>query len=172
MALSRSALEAIGGFASVAACLADDYELGYRVAKAGFRVEIADCIVDHYLPPYSFGAFFEHQLRWARAVRSSRPGGYAGMIFTFVIPWSLLTVALAPHAAAAWVLFASAVAVRYAVTLAVQTRVLREPHPLRHLWLLPFRDVVAVVVWIWSYTGRTVVWRGKRFELVKGKLRY
>ena len=108
-------------------------------------------------------------------------GGYSlhdgGGIFTLVwclvvIPWSLVTVALVPHTAAAWVLFASAVALRYAVTLSVQTRVLREPHPFRHLWLLPFRDLVAAVVWVWSYAGRTVVWRGKRFELVKGKLRY
>jgi ceramide glucosyltransferase len=172
MALSRPALDAIGRFSSVADYLADDYQLGYRVSEAGFHVEIADCIVDHHLPPYSFSAFFEHQVRWARAVRSSRPGGYAGMIFTFVIPWSLVTVALVPHTAAAWVLFASAVALRYAVTLSVQTRVLREPHPFRHLWLLPFRDLVAAVVWVWSYAGRTVVWRGKRFELVKGKLRY
>jgi ceramide glucosyltransferase len=172
MALSRAALDAIGSFSSVADYLADDYQLGYRVAAAGFRVELADFVVDHHLPPYSFGAFFEHQLRWARAVRSSRPGGYAGMIFTFVIPWSLLNLALVPHTAAAWVLFASAVALRYAVTLSVQTKVLREAHPLRHLWLLPFRDLVAAAVWVWSYTARTVVWRGKRFELVKGKLRY
>src|SRR6185369_826322 len=55
MALSRAAMEAIGGFPSVADYLADDYQLGYRVAEAGFRVEIADCIVDHHLPPYSFG---------------------------------------------------------------------------------------------------------------------
>jgi ceramide glucosyltransferase len=171
MVLPRRVLSAIGGFQAVADHLADDYELGYRISQSGLRVELADCIVDHHLPGYSFTSFFEHQLRWARAVRSSRPGGYAGLIFTFVIPWSLLAVLLIPQAAGAWVLFASAVVLRYALTVTVQTRVLHEARPLRHLWLLPLRDVVAAAVWMWAYAGRTVVWRGKRFQLVNGKLR-
>src|SRR5947199_8236937 len=42
--------------------LADDYELGHRVWDAGLEIVLADCIVDHYLPRYSWADFFQHQL--------------------------------------------------------------------------------------------------------------
>jgi ceramide glucosyltransferase len=42
---------------------------------------------------------------------------------------------------------------------------------LRRLWLLPIRDVQAVLVWAASFAGRTVVWRGGRFTLQHGRLR-
>jgi ceramide glucosyltransferase len=171
LAFSRKTLETIGGLQPLADFLADDYQLGYRISQAHLNVEFADCVVDHYLPPYSFSAFFQHQLRWARAIRTSRPGGYVGLIFTFAIPWSLLNVLLMPGAAYTWLCFAAAVFLRYAVWLAVQTRVLRTARVLADFWLLPIRDLIAVIVWIACYGGHHVVWRGKRFALVNGKLR-
>lgn len=171
LAFSRRALEQIGGLVPLADFLADDYQIGHRMSQAGLRVELAGCIVDHYLPEYSFGAFIQHQLRWARAVRTSRPGGYAGLIFTYVVPWSLLTVLLTSGATWAWVLFACAVVLRYSVWFAAEAHVLRDPRPGRSFWLLPVRDLVTIAVWFSSYFGREVVWRGRRFELVNGKLR-
>ena len=35
MAMRRKQLEQIGGFAALADCLADDYQLGHRIARAG-----------------------------------------------------------------------------------------------------------------------------------------
>jgi ceramide glucosyltransferase len=171
LAFSRKALDAAGGFIPLADYLADDYQLGYRISQAGLKVELADCVVDHYLPPYSPGEFVQHQLRWARTIRASRPSGYLGLIFTFAIPWSLLSIALMPDVAWVWVLFASALILRYAVTLTTAICVLRDSRPFRYLWLLPLRDIAAIAVWISCYAGRQVVWRGKRFELVNGKMR-
>jgi ceramide glucosyltransferase len=171
LAFSRTSLDAAGGFSPLADYLADDYQLGYRISQAGLSVELADCIVDHYLPEYSFGEFVQHQLRWARAIRTSRPGGYLGLIFTFAIPWSLLAIALLPSLTWVWVLFALALALRYAVMLTTAVYIFRDSRPFRYFWLLPFRDIAALAVWILCYAGRQVVWRGKRFELVNGKLR-
>jgi ceramide glucosyltransferase len=171
LAFSRRTLEIIGGLPPLADFLADDYQLGYRISKANLSVQVASCIVDHHLPPYSFPAFFQHQLRWARAMRTSRPGGYTGLIFTFAIPWSILALLLMPGSATAWLCFGAAVLLRYAVWISVQARVLRSPRVLADFWLLPIRDVIALVVWIACYGGHQVVWRGKRFFLVNGKLR-
>lgn len=171
LAFSRQALDKIGGLTTLADFLADDYQLGYRMYQAGFRVEFADCIVDHYLPEYSFGAFLQHQLRWARTVRASRPGGYAGLVFTFVLPWSFLTIILMPAAILAWVLVALAMILRYAVWLATRAYVLRDSRTNRAAWLLPIRDLISLAVWCSCFMGREVVWRGRRFELVNGKLR-
>jgi ceramide glucosyltransferase len=170
LAFSRRSLDRIGGLPPLADFLADDYQLGHRMAEAGLRVELADCVVDHYLPEYSFSAFVQHQLRWARAIRTSRPGGYAGMIFTFVIPWSLLTVLFLPAATWPWLIFGAAVLLRYAVSFAMEARVLRG-RGFDDFWLLPFRDVIAAGIWIMCYMGRRVIWRGKRFDLINGKLR-
>jgi ceramide glucosyltransferase len=169
--LSRRTLEMIGGLDVLADHLADDYQLGYRTSQAGLRVELADCVVEHWLPAYTFSAFLKHQLRWARAIRSSRPEGYAGLIFTFVVPWSFVSVLAMQGATWTWALFAVAVVLRYTVTLLTQVHVLGDRRGLRDLWLLPARDFVGLLVWIACYMGRHVVWRGRRFKLVNGKLR-
>ena len=70
LAFSRGALDAAGGFTPLADYLADDYQLGYRISQAGLSVQLADCVVDHYLPRYSLQEFVQHQLRWARAIRT------------------------------------------------------------------------------------------------------
>jgi ceramide glucosyltransferase len=171
LAFSSRALERIGGLAILADYLADDYQLGYRMHLSGLRVEFAGCIVDHHLPDYSFGAFLQHQLRWARTLRTSRPGGYAGLVFTFVVPWALLTASLMPGATWVWLLFALALLLRYAVWFTAQARVLHDSLPFYGFLLLPLRDLMAPFIWIMSYMGNHVVWRGKRFRLVNGKLR-
>lgn len=169
--LSRDTLKRIGGFESLADDLADDYQLGYRTSKAGFRVELAECVVDHWLPEYTLKGFVQHQLRWARAIRSSRPEGYAGLIFTFVLPWSLLCLLMTWGATWAWVIVGVALLLRFTVTFVTQLFVLGDRRGVRDVWLLPVRDLVALFIWVGCYMGRHVVWRGKRFELVNGKLR-
>ena len=170
IAFHRDVLERIGGLASIADYLADDYELGRRVSEAGFEVEVADCVVDHYLPRYSRWDFFQHQLRWARTVRSCRPEGYAGLILTFALPWSLLSFAAAPSMLGLGVVFI-ALFVRVMMAVASGYFVLGDPRVFRNLWLIPVRDFVSLAIWILSYTGSHIVWRGNKFELANGKLR-
>jgi ceramide glucosyltransferase len=48
--------------------------------------------------------------------------------------------------------------------------VLGDRQVLRDLWLLPPRDVVALGIWIWSFAGNTVAWRGQHFSLQDGQM--
>jgi ceramide glucosyltransferase len=171
LAFPRKALRAIGGFEPLVDYLADDFELGARIARAGFEVRLSDVIVDTHLPDYSLRGFLQHQLRWARSTRHSRPWGYTGMVLTFGLPWALLALVLSWGANWAWVLLAVAAGLRLAMALVVGLKLLRDSQVLRYLWLLPLRDVVAILVWMTSYTGHTVAWRGDQFILDKGKLR-
>jgi ceramide glucosyltransferase len=170
LAFRRAELEKIGGFISFADYLADDYELGKRIASLGLKVELSEVVVETYLPSYRLREFFAHQLRWARGVRDARMGGYLGLIFTFGLLWALL--ALAASGGALWAAGALAVTLclRFVVALAVGRGVLRDRQVLRDAWLIPLRDLVAVVVWIASLGGHTVTWRGDRFQLKDGKL--
>jgi ceramide glucosyltransferase len=170
LAFRRAELEKIGGFASFVDYLADDYELGKRIAGLGLAVKLSDVVVETYLPAYRLREFFVHQLRWARGVRDARAGGYLGLVFTFGLWWALL--ALAASRAARWACIALAVTLflRLAVALVVGRGVLGDRQIPKGTWLIPVRDLLAVLVWLVSLGGHTVTWRGDRFRLKNGKL--
>jgi ceramide glucosyltransferase len=171
LAITRVALNAIGGLAPLVNYLADDFELGSRVSKAGLKVVLADVVVETHLPAYSFRDFFEHQLRWARSTRDSRPAGYIGLVLTFGLPWAMLACLLSPWAWWSWTLLGLALNLRGAVALAVGVGVVQDRATWHHLWLLPLRDLVAFCVWFWSFADNTVRWRGDLFVLENGKIR-
>jgi ceramide glucosyltransferase len=170
LAFRRAELERIGGFASIVNHLADDYELGKRIADLGLAVRLSDVVVETYLPAYRLRDFFAHQLRWARGVRDARAGGYFGLVFTFGILWALLAVTASGGSRWSWATLALTLFLRSAIALVVGWQVLRDRQVIRYVWLIPLRDLVAVGVWIISLGGHTVTWRGDRFKLKNGKL--
>jgi ceramide glucosyltransferase len=170
LAFRRVDLERIAGFRSIVDFLADDYELGRRIAGLGLQVVLSDVVVETYLPAYDFNGFLAHQIRWARGVRDSRLGGYIGLVSTFGLMWALLNLIAAHAAAWSWVALAAVVLLRFTVALAVGRSVLQDKTLLKHLWLLPLRDLIAVGVWVVSFFGHTVTWRGDRFKLKNGRL--
>ncbi|MGA7401886.1 MAG: bacteriohopanetetrol glucosamine biosynthesis glycosyltransferase HpnI [Candidatus Sulfotelmatobacter sp.] len=170
LAFRRAELEKIGGFNSIVDHLADDYELGERIADLGLAVKLSDVVVETFLPAYRLRDFLAHQLRWARGVRDARAGGYFGLIFTFGILWASLAVAASKGALWSWSALACILFLRLAVALVVGWSVLRDGQVLKYTWLIPLRDLVAVIVWIMSLGGHTVIWRGDRFTLKNGKL--
>jgi ceramide glucosyltransferase len=170
LAFRRTDLEKIGGFRSMVDFLADDYELGRRIANLGLRVELSDVVVETLLPAYDFREFLAHQLRWARGVRDSRTGGYIGLVSTYGLMWALVVLIAGRAAPWAVALVWATALLRFAVALVVGRSVLQDRRLLQHLWLLPLRDLVAVAIWIASFAGHTVTWRGDRFELKNGRL--
>ena len=170
LAMSREALDAIGGFTPLVDYLADDYELGARIAAKGYRVELSDEVVETTVPAYSFRQFLDHQLRWARGMRDARKRGYAGVIFTFGLPWAVLNLITAGGSLSSIALLSLIFAARVTLALAIGVGLLRDRQVLRDLWLLLPRDMVALGVWVWSYAGNTVTWRGQTFALKNGQL--
>jgi len=170
MAFRRGDLAAIGGFEGLADYLADDYHLGQRIAALGLKVELSDVVVETFLPRYALGEFLTHQLRWARAVRDSRFWGYLGLGISFGLVWALLTVIIAGGAGWAWELLGVTVVMRFAMAIYVGGRVLRDRYVMRWLALIPPRDAIAMMIWLMSFAGHTVSWRGELFKLNNGKL--
>jgi ceramide glucosyltransferase len=170
LAFRRAELDKIGGFTSFVDYLADDYELGKRIAGLGLTVKLSEVVIDTYLPFYRLQDFFAHQLRWARGVRDARAGGYLGLAFTFGFLWAVLALAASRAALWAWVALAVTLFLRLAVALVVGRGVLKDRQIQKDAWLIPLRDLIAVVVWIASLGGHTVTWRGNRFRLKDGKL--
>jgi len=170
LAMTKTALAAMGGLEPLVEALADDYEMGARIAAAGFRVELADEVVETSVPAYSFRGFAEHQLRWARSTRDSRKLGYVGLGVTYCVPWALATCVATGFSLESLTLLTLGVLARVSVALSVGVGILHDGQVLRDLWLLPVRDGFGLLFWLWSYAGDTVVWRGERFHLRDGRL--
>src|ERR1700678_3505857 len=151
LAFRRRDLEAVGGFEALVDYLADDYELRQRIAATGKQIELGAATVATLLPPYTFRQFLAHQLRWSRTIRDARRWGYAGLIFTFGLPWALVTLLAASGARWAWILLAMTFAARLAIAFLAADVVLQDRQIFgrglfRNVVLLPLRDLIAPVV--------------------------
>ena len=170
LAVSREALEKIGGFAPLVDHLADDYELGARVVQAGYRVALSAEVVETGVPAYGWRGFADHQLRWSRTIRDARPWGYAGLIFTHGLVWALLNVLASGLSPLSLWLLGMSFFLRLALAMTVGAEVLGDHQVLPNLWLLLLRDAAAMGLWVAGFAGNTIVWRGERFVLQDGKL--
>jgi hypothetical protein len=171
LAVRRDALEDAGGLLGLVDYLADDYELGARVAKAGYRVALSPEIVETAVPPYRWRDFADHQMRWLRTVREARPWGYTGMVVTHGLGWALINLLVSGLSPISLWLLALSFFLRLALAMTVGSEVLGDHHVLASLWLVPLRDFVAMGLWAAGFAGDIVVWRGERFTLHGGKLR-
>jgi ceramide glucosyltransferase len=166
--IRREALERVGGFARIADCLADDYLLGNLPARAGYEVELAREVVDHRLGTRCLSDLIARQNRWNLGIRSSRPWSYAGLLFMQGTAAAIALSLTAVGSAWAWGLAAATLFVRLASAWFVTTRCLADRSAPRWLWLVPIRDLLSTVLWVTSFFGRNVVWRGNHFRLERG----
>ena len=170
MATTKRVLREIGGLEPLVDYLGDDYELGARTAAKGYKVELSDVVVETALPNYTFADFWRHQLRWARNVRDRRHVQYFGLIVTFGLAWGILAVLAEPRAWWTWAALAIVALSRVFAALAIGRGVLCDTNVTRDLWLLPLRDFVTLAVWVTSFAGNEIEWRGLKFRVRDGKL--
>ncbi len=171
MALTRRALLAGGGFAPLADYLADDFELGRRVAAAGLKVGLLPYVVETQASKMSLNDYLAHQLRWARTYRVCRPTGYLGYGITHALVFSLALGGVT--GGPLWVLALILATIAFRMTLAVFSErfCLQGQLPGNSFWLLPLKDLLSFVLWGLSFLGSRVTW-GDRSYLVsrEGKL--
>jgi ceramide glucosyltransferase len=171
MALTRQALSAIGGFAPLADFLADDYQLGLRVAQAGLQVKILPYRVETHNPEMSFKDYLAHQLRWARTYRVCRPRGYLAYGITHALVYSLALLLAAGLAPWAWGLAAATLALRAAVAGFSEHLCLKGDLPRWAFGLLPLKDLFSFGLWLASFLGNRVSWGERDFRVSpEGKL--
>jgi hypothetical protein len=92
------------------------------------------------------------------------------VVLTFGLPWAMFALWTAHGAAWGWALLGFAVLLRLLVAVVAGVYVLEDRNLLRLAWLIPLRDCLALLIWIASFTGHTVSWRGEYFELKDGRL--
>ena len=159
MAFRAADLRSIGGFAAIREYLADDYQLGARIAALGKNVALSDSVVETNLGAGSWRDVWKHQIRWSRTIRVSRPAGYFGYLVTQATFWAIVA-----GGCGYWRIALAGLAVRLAAALASMSAI-GEKWDVR-VWMIPFRDLFGLAVWAAGMVGREVEWRGIRFRLL------
>src|SRR5262249_50326342 len=163
-------LAKMGGFESIANMLADDYELGNRIAKAGGRIRLSRELVWTMYPAQTARTFWEHQVRWARTVRLSRPLSYLGLIFTHGLPWAVLAALIAPAGSISIAYLLAYLVLRLVMAWTVGVWGVRDDVLRRKLWLVPLCDAIHFVVWIASFASNRIIWGNEEYVMQKGEM--
>ena len=166
--IRRSIVSILGGFEALGQFLADDYQLGNLPARAGHRVELARCVVEHRVGDSGLRDVIDHLLRWNRGTRAARPGGYFGYLLTQATPPAVALLALGPGSTASILVAGTTIGVRLAMAGFVGGNCLGDRDAARRLALVPLRDLFGFAMWIGGFFGSSVVWRGCRYRLLAG----
>jgi ceramide glucosyltransferase len=170
MALPASMLQKIGGFASLADYLADDYELGRSVIRAGGRIDLAGVVVDCREAACGWTEVWTHQLRWARTIRICRPVAYFFSVLGNPTLWPLLWVLAVPSQKSI-ACFSAALLFRIGSALHQQWRLTQSGGHIVYWWLAPVKDILDFMVWAAAFGRNRVEWRGEPYRVLPdGKL--
>jgi ceramide glucosyltransferase len=168
---TKSWLTKIGGYEALANLLADDYELGNRIHKAGGKVLLSREAVWTMYPAQTLRGFCDHQLRWARTVRQVRPASFFGLLFTHGLPWAVLAAAVAPTAAISAAYLIAYLILRFSMAWTVGVWCIGDQLLRRRIWLVPLRDLVNFAIYIFSFASSRVTWGGIEYEMKNDQMR-
>ncbi len=160
IAIRREVLHRIGGLRPFADVLADDFAIGKAVREAGFDVAVTPASIGHACLDAGAVATLSRQLRVARTIRLIEPAGYTGTIITH--PFALALVAWLLGASGTGGLVVCALACRVVLCASVQLAFRLPPQP---FWLIPPHDLIAFAIYLASFAGSTVTWRGYRYRV-------
>jgi ceramide glucosyltransferase len=167
IAIKREALAAIGGFERLKDLLADDYYLGKLVSDAGYDVKLSSSIVTTTCEESSFADFWDHQLRWARTYRTTRPASLATILVHGPF-WALLFLVASGFSRLALGTLLVVIAARIMMARLMIRRVLELPELGRDAWLAPLKDLVLTAIWFASLASNEVRWSGRRLRILRG----
>jgi ceramide glucosyltransferase len=160
IALPAALLRKMGGFEAVADKLADDWELGAMVRKAGLKIAIAARPVALTVAERDLPALFDHEVRWGRTIAAVDRTSYIASVITQPVALTVLTVLVGGWH---WLPLLAVGAFVRAWVVRAQEKALGLPKG--SLADLLLRDLLSFVVFVTACCGKTVLWRGKRFTV-------
>ena len=168
MLTHRDRLKEIGGFAALANCLADDYQLGNRIAQNGHAIILCPIVVECWDAPANWRQVWRHQLRWARTIRVSQSLPYFFSILANASLWPLVwllvslsttTTLFAPFTALSFLF------IRAGLARDLQHRLTPERRLVAPFWLVTVKDLLQTGIWLAAFSGNTIEWRGRTMRL-------
>jgi len=170
MATTKQRLEEIGGFEAMADHHSDDFTLGNKIAKNGYRIALMRKPIWMVFPKERLTQFLRHELRWSIMLRNIRPLGYLGLTMTFGLPWALLAAAASPSWARAAAYLLAYLVLRLTMAWTIGVWGLDDPVVRRKIWLVPVRDAINFFVWVAGFLFSKVKWRGREYRVKRSYL--
>ncbi|MBV8518356.1 MAG: glycosyltransferase [Acidobacteria bacterium] len=155
MAVSRRALQAIGGFVRFAGVLAEDQAIGLAVREAGYDVQLSPRVVRNVVVQRTLKRAVDRQIRWNKIRYAFSKALYTSEFLANPLPFALL----ASLAGAPLGLVAAVLALRY-VQVALLARAMRAPLSLVQLAAVPVLDLCQFGAQFVPYFSDRVTWRG------------
>jgi ceramide glucosyltransferase len=168
---SRSRVQGFGGFKAIENRPADDLLTCRLVAEQGYEIELLPYVVKTTPDFRTMKDLLIKRTRWMTVMRHMRPWGHLGLIFTFGLLWALVALAFAPSATTALVYLGGYFFCRVLMTWLVGVYGLKQTGLWRKMPLLPIWDATAFLIWMASFTRRTIRWRGVDYLLRGGVLK-
>jgi ceramide glucosyltransferase len=167
MITTQARLRQIGAFQSLVDYLADDYQLGNQIAKAGGEIVISPIVVDCHSAPMTAREVWDHQLRWARTIRVSQPVPYFFSILNDSTFWVYLYIIFAGTSSPSQFALGGHIVLRLLGSMKLE-RELTGKWDATTLYFAILHDLVRPLIWAWSFFGNTVVWRGEKYRVLRG----
>jgi ceramide glucosyltransferase len=170
MAVPKESLKQIGGFESLVDFLADDYQLGNKIARTGKKIVLAPVVAECRESPMNFRRVWTHQLRWARTIRVCQPAPFFFSILSNATIWPLLWSATLffQHHQIWFVPISFFLALRIEAALKMQEWLTRDSRHYAFFWLVPIKDIFNVAIWTLAFIGNEIEWRGEKFRVLHG----
>ena len=168
---TRARVEGFGGFKVIEDRPADDLLTCRLVAEQGFEVKLLPYVVRTTPDFRTMSDLLVKRTRWMTVMRHMRPWGHLGLVFTFGLPWALLAIAVAPTVTTALVYLGGYFLCRVLLTWFVGIRGLKQSGLWQKMPLIPIWDATAFLIWLASFTRRTIRWRGVDYILRDGTLK-
>jgi ceramide glucosyltransferase len=163
-------LAAIGGLASLADYLVEDYELGRRVWTSGLQMVLLPYVIDAVVDLDGWRAWWRHQVYWDQNTFLARPAPFVATVLIRAVPFAVLFTLLQQGSLLSWGILGITIAIR-SLTTAIVAQQLQDSESLRYLAWLPIRDCFGLIFWALSFSQRTVTWRGVEYRLTeRGKM--
>ncbi len=166
--IRRDVLEHIGGLEGIVNALADDYLLGNKVKKAGYDVTLSDYVVDDALGRESLAEMWGRRLRWARTMKAMRTTGWVGSGITHGVPLAIIFLIINGFHSLGWTVMILMLLYRYLTAFYIAIRATSDYNITRYWYMLPISDCLDFSLWIASFLGNTVTWRGIRMKVTPG----
>jgi ceramide glucosyltransferase len=166
MLTTHTRLNSVGGFAALSDHLADDYELGNRLARAGAGIILSPEIVECRSARLSLKEVWGHQLRWARTIKVCRPFPAFCSILGNASLWPLLWM-IADHSLITTAAAGGCLLVRLLGAALLEHRFTGCLRANR--WGMAIvKDLLQVFLWTLAFAGKQVTWRGARYRVEEG----
>jgi ceramide glucosyltransferase len=169
MVSTKKYVNGFGGFQALENRPADDLLFGRLIAEQGVEVKLLPYAVETVPDFRGIGELISKRVRWMTVMRSMRPWGHFGLLFTWGLPWTTFAVLIHPTLSVAAWYWGGYLVFRIAITLFIGSYGLKQKGIWKKLPLIPLWDTLAFSIWLISFTRNSIRWRGVDYQIRNGQ---